>query len=241
MATILASSCSQVVSEIEAIKMNNRGLIELNSGRHKEAINLFQEAIVSKSLSTNTRSTIYRNIAQVYMDMQVQDSAIHYSTLAATCYPTNTYDFLVNMADVHILKGKINPAINTLNKAYKMKPNDLAVNNSLGLIYLGEYDYEYMDVEKALPFNKKAFEINQDRNTEYVLAKNYFELGRFSDAEVHFKNLYIQYPENLDHAMFLGMTKYQLNNKKQAEELWNEVLAVDSSYLWIIESYKEEL
>jgi hypothetical protein len=31
-----------------------------------------------------------------------------------------------------------------------------------------------------------------------------------------------------------------MDKKKHADELWNELLAADSNYLWLVESYKEE-
>lgn len=232
-------SCSQLSAEIEAYRKNDEGLEALNHGRHDDAIAYFQEAIASASLSTPSRAMVYRNIAQVYMDMQVPDSAIHYASLAANCYKPGSYDFLVNMADVHILSDDIALAIEALGKAYKMRPGELAVNNTLGLIYLGEYDYAYMDIENALQYNKKAFEINQDRNTEHVLAKNYFELERYADAARHFENLYRQYPENPEHAVYLGITKHQLGLTAEAAQLWDQALAIDSAYQWIIMHYQE--
>jgi len=234
-------SCGQIMTEAEALKKNEQGLSELSQGQFELAIKSFKEAIQSPKLSIETRAPIYRNIAQIFIEMQLQDSAIHYSTLAANCYKKGSYDYLVNMADIEILTGKTNYALEKLKTAYALKPNELAVNNTIGLIYLGDYGFEFQDIEKALPYNKKAFDINNDRITEYVLARNYYELEQFEKSEIHFTNLNRKYPDYLLHPLSLGMVKYRLKDKKSAEQLWEKVLESDSSYYYVIESFKEEI
>lgn len=237
---LLLTSCVQILTEVDALDKNEQGVIALGQGNFENAIKYLKEGITSPYLTVETRATIYRNIAQTYIEMQVQDSAIHYSTLAADCYDKDSYAYLVNIADVEILTDNTSSALEKLKKAYSLRPNDVAVNNTLGLIYLGDYGLEFQDLENALVFNKKAFEINLDRTTEYVLARNYYELGHFAKAERHFEDLYQWYPDNLLHPLSLGMVKYKLNAKNMAEQLWSEVLEADSSYYYIIESFKEE-
>lgn len=234
------ASCGHLMSEVEALKKNEQGLSELSQGQFENAIKSFKEAIQSPKLSTETRAIIYRNIAQTFIEMQLQDLAIHYSTLAAKCYKIDSYDYLVNMADIELLTGKTNSALEKLKTAYSLKPNELAVNNTLGLIYLGDYGVEFVDIEKALPYNKKAFDLNNDRITEYVLARNYYELEQFEKAELHFTNLNRKYPDYLLHPLSLGMVKYRLKDKKTAEQLWNKVLKSDSSFYYVIEEFKAE-
>jgi len=236
----ILASCGQVMTEVEALKNNSKGLSELSQGQFEVAIKSFKEAIQSPQLSIETRAAIYRNIAQTFIEMQLQDSAIHYSSLAANCYKKDSYDYLVNMADIEILTGKTNSALEKLKTAYTLKPNEVAVNNTLGLIYLGDYGIEFQNIESALPYNKKAYEINNDRITEYVLARNYYELGQYDIAEIHFTNLNRKYPDYLLHPLSLGMVKYRLNDKKSAEQLWEKVLKNDSSYYFVIESFKKE-
>lgn len=237
---ILSASCTHAISELEARRKNDEGLVEFNNRRLDNAIVLFKDAMTHKDISVNTLAMIYRNTAQVYMDMELQDSAIHYSTLAANCFEKDSYEHLVSMADVQLLNDEVQVAITTLERAYKLKPKDMPVNNSLGLIYLGQYGYDFLDLEKALLHNKQAFAMNRDGNTEYLLARNYYELERFPEAEKHFKNLSKEYPENLDHTIFLGMIKYKLGAKTEAEEHWNNVLAINPDYQVVIDSFKDE-
>ena len=237
---IVLTSCGQVMTEMEAMRRNEQGLAELDAGHLDKAIISFKVAIKSPQLSTETKAQVYRNIAQTFIEMKQQDSSIHYSTLAANCYDKNSYEYLANISDVEIVTGKTADAIVKLQKAVRMKPNELAANNTLGLIYLGDYGLEFADFEKALQFNKKAFEINNDRITEYVLARNYFEIGQYENSEKHFENLNQKYPENILIPLSLGMVKFKLNKRQEANQIWSIVEQTDSSYHYIIQDFIEE-
>jgi tetratricopeptide (TPR) repeat protein len=233
-------SCGQVMTEMEAIKRNEQGLAEYNAGHVDKAIILFKEAIKSPKLSTEIKAQIYRNIAQTFSEMKQQDSSIHYSNLAANSYDKNSYEYFVNISDVEIVTGKTADAILKLQKAVNMKPNELAANNTLGLIYLGDYGLEFADPEKALKYNKKAFEINNDRVTEDVLGRNYFQIGYFSNAEMHYSKLKDEYPDILPYSLSLGMIKYKLKKFKEAELLFDTVIKADSNMVYTIEAFKDE-
>ncbi|NJK82593.1 MAG: tetratricopeptide repeat protein [Saprospiraceae bacterium] len=234
------ASCGQIMTEVEALKKNEQGLSELNSGQFDQAIISFKEAIKSPKLSTETRAQIFRNIAQTFSEKKQQDSSIYYSRLAANCYDKNSYEYLVNIADINLLTGKTKDALDNLNIAYEKNPNRLEVNNSLGLIYLGDYGTEFMDVKKALKFNQKAFEINKDRITEDVLGRNYFELEDYNNAEKHYEKLLTEYPDILPYSLNLGMIKFKLNKQKEADKLFDQVINADSSMIYMIKAFKDE-
>lgn len=234
---VALSSCVQVVTEIEANVKNAQGVEELNAGKYENAVASFKEAIKSPNLSKETRAQIYRNIAQAFIDMEQFDSSIQYSTLAANCYDKNSYEYLVNIADVEIMTGKTSNALVRLQKAQRIKPDEVAANNTLGLIYLGDYGEEFIDLEKALVYNTNAFRINDDRTTEYVLARNYYDLMQFKNSEKHYENLYKKYPDNVLHPLSLGMVKYKLNKKDEAKILWKEVEKLDTSYNSFIQEF----
>lgn len=237
---LLLASCGQIMTEAESRQNNEKGLRELNEGKFDEAIVSFKEAIKSQNLSTETRAQIYRNIAQTFSEKRQQDSSIYYSQLAANCYDKNSYEYLVNIADIDLLTGKTKDALDNLKLAYDKNPNKLEVNNSLGLIYLGDYGIEFLDVKKALKYNQKAFEINNDRITEDVLGRNYFELGDYSNAEKHFEKLTLKHPHILPYKLNLGMIKFKLNKRKDTDNLFDIVLRADSNMIYTIKAFKDE-
>lgn len=231
-------SCNQFPTEADALKLNEAGIILMNEGKYEQAIASFKEAIQNSGLNTNSKGNIYRNMALAYHEQTIIDSAVHYSTLAAKCFYKNSYDYLVNMAYVDILVGKTGIAKSKLLKAETINSEDMAVNNILGLIYLGDYGAEFTDLEKGLRYNKKAYEINGSRGTEDILARNYYELGEYENAEVHYDHVYSKYPGIVIYALNTGLTKYKLKKKFDADLLFKKVLAMDSSYKETIEIFK---
>jgi len=216
-------SCQDMPSEADAIKKNEEGINHMNEGKYELALVDFNEAIKNPGLTLISKGTIYRNIALTYHELNKLDSSIHFSTLAAKCFKKNSYDYLVNMANVDLL----------------MEPDDLSVNNTLGLIYLGDYGEEFADPEKALPYNKKAFEVNSSRVTEDILGRNYYDLEKYELAEMHYERIHEQYPNELNYTLNMALIKYKLKKTSDAELLFNKVIAQDSSYRETIELFKD--
>lgn len=169
-------SCNQMPGEDDGIKRNQAGINYMNAGKYELALTEFTEAIKDPKLLDDAKGTIYRNIALTYSELEKNDSSIHYYTIAAKLFKKTSYDYLVNMAGVDLHKGQTQNALNKLLKASALNPEDLSVNNTLGLIYLGDYGDEFADPEKALPFNKKADAISSNRITEDILGRNYYDL-----------------------------------------------------------------
>ncbi len=167
------------------------------------------------------------------------DSSLVYSQLAADCYPKDSYEYLTNISDIKISTGETAEAEKLLLKAIRIKPNEVAANNTLGAIYLGEFGTEFFAPEKALPYNIKAFEINNDRITEDVLGRNYIELGDYNKARTHYSKLHKEYPDIEVLAYQLGVVEYLDGNKEKAEIYFNKVIAKNPEHQWAIDLFKE--
>jgi len=227
------NACSRINSEQAAIEKNNVGIQHLNMGEFELAIDAFKEA--AGLTSTKIFKTNYlRNVAVAYIDLGEIDSSRHYSLMAANLHPESSMEYKVNMAEVYILDGNIEEAIAILEKAVDSGEERLEVYNSLGLIYYGEYGEEYQDLDKAIVFNKKAFDINNDRITEDVLALTYFEANQLEKAEYHYKKLMTSYPEFLDYKYYLGIVKYELGDTNEAKIILNRVVQEDSLYYYAV-------
>jgi tetratricopeptide (TPR) repeat protein len=226
-------------AENDAVDVNQEGIELINAGKHQEALEAFLKAIKNPKLTKKSKGTIYRNIAITYDKIGKKDSAIHYSTLAAKCFKKNSSDYLVNAADVDLLRGKTAPALAKLLKAINLDPDEMTVNNTLGLIYLGEYDNAFTDLDQALIYNSKAFEISGSRVIEEVLARNYYRMENYEKAELHFEHLVQNYPDMISYSLDMGMTKYKLNKLAEADKLFVQVIAKDSTYKETIDTFKE--
>jgi len=232
-------SCKTGPTEKDAIEVNQEGIVFMNAGKYEQALNAFLKAVQSPKLSKESKGTIYRNIAITYNELNKKDSAVHFSTLASKCYKKNSYNYLLNLSEVDILTGKTASALNRLLKAVKLDPEDMAVNNSLGLIYLGDYDERLTDLDKALTYNSKAFEISGSRVTEEVLGRTFYKMENYEKAEIHFEHLLENYPEIISYSLDMGMIKFRLKKSAEADKLFDKVIATDSSYKETIYIFKE--
>ncbi len=232
-------SCGEMTTENDAIKINQQGIECMNAGKYELALQAFLKAVKNPRLSKDSKGTIYRNISLTYNDLGKKDSAVHFSTLAAKCYIKNSFDNLVNLADVDIVAGKTGSALARLLKAVQMNPDEMSVNNSLGLIYLGEYDETFTDLDKALTYNSRAFEINSGRVTEDVLARTYYKKEDYEKAEAHYEHLLQNHPDIISYSLDMGMVKLKLKKKQEADNFFEKVIATDSSYTYTIETFKE--
>ncbi len=224
------SSCGSIMDETQALQLNEEGLAKLYQGEFEEAILILKEALTHDNASRNTKIVINRNISICYHEMEDWDNSILYSKEAVKLTKQGSYDYCVNQADVDLLEGNIDRAIKNLKLARHMQPNAIEVNNSLGLIYMGDYDEKYTDYKKALPFNLKAYEIGKDRSTSSVLGSNYIELEDYEKAEVIYKELHDELPHLLDHKYYLGLVQYRLGKTEEAKKLLDELIELDSTY-----------
>lgn len=231
-------SCNNPIKESDALLKNQQALEFVDQAQYDQAINSLKEAIKIPNLSDDTKGMLYRNTAITYYEMMEIDSSITYYQLAADIYPKDSYGYLTNLADVKTYTDKTDEAIVLLEKAVKLKPNESVANNSLGLIYLGEFGIEYFDPNKALPFNLKAFEIKNDRITEYVLGENYIELENYEKARYHYLRLYKKYPDIDDIGYQLGVIEYLDGNKGKADEYFNELINKNPELIFAIDMFK---
>ncbi len=233
-------SCGQLPTEDDAIDVNGKGIELINKGKYQEALQAFLKAIKNPKLTKKSKGTIYRNIAITYNELDKKDSAIHFSTLAAKCFKKNSSDYLVNAADVDLLRGKTAAALKKLLKAVNLDPDEMTINNTLGLIFLGEYDDKFTDLDKALEYNLKAFNVSGSRIIEEVLARTYYRLENFEKAELHYQNLVQNHPEMISYALDMGMTKHKLNKIAEADKFFDQVITRDSTYKETIEIFRED-
>lgn len=233
-------SCNRMPTEADAIRQNEMGVDFMNAGKYDSAVLSFRLATKNPKLSQQTKGTIYRNLALTYNELDNVDSSVHFSTLAAKCFKKNSYGYLINMADVDLLTGKTGIALSKLLKASESNGDKMAVNNTIGLIYLGEFEESFTNLEKALIYNTRAFEISGDRVTEEVLARNYFKMKDYKNAEFHYEHLHENYPDMLSYCLNTGMTKHKLKKIKEADLLFDKVIVMDSSYRYTIQEFREE-
>lgn len=232
-------SCNTIIKESEAITKNDLGLKYLNNGQIDLAIIEFRNAAYLTS-SKDLKTQYLRNLAVAFHEYGELDSSRFYSLKAGNLHDKNSIDYLINIADVNMIDGEINEAISKLEKAIKKGGVGLETYNSLGLIYYGHYGLEYQNLDKAIIYNKKAYEINHDRTTEDLLARTYYEADKLDKAEYHFLRLKTNFPDILDYGYYLGLIKYESGELNEAKVILKQVVQKDSLYYFGIEHILEE-
>lgn len=167
-----------------------------DSGQTEQAIAQFELVVQSPAATDLQKADSLRYISLGYYELGDYPRSGEYAAKAAAFYPEGSYDYLVNMADADLMLDRVPEAVAKLEQAFLLAPRQLAVNNVLGLVYLGDNGAEYIDYRKALQYNKAAFEIAPGRITEIVLARNYLELEEYELARQHLSDLGQRYADD---------------------------------------------
>ncbi|MFZ4057039.1 MAG: hypothetical protein ACOYKE_02820 [Ferruginibacter sp.] len=201
----------------QAKLINEQGLKYHQEGEDSLARQLFIQAANMKGVSNEDKASYYRNAA--ISTLELPDSAKFFFSKAKSLNKPNSYEYLVNNAYIHLINKKVDAAIADLKKAYQLNKEGLAVNNMLGLIYLGEYGKDYFEPFKAIKFNFQSFELYKDDQSKFVLAKNYYYIGRYNKSLTLFQQLYASYPNDYDYLITIIMMHQENLNTIAANKL----------------------
>ncbi|MDB4174694.1 hypothetical protein N9811_07820 [Bacteroidia bacterium] len=237
---VLLSSCEGIMNSVKINQENDKGLQLYLTGESEESIVHFKNALSYNPRDKETRATINRNIALAFNAMLETDSSLAYHKKAAECYNRGEYGYLLNMADANLQQDQTEAALTKLLKANALQPDDLGIHNSLGLIYLGEYDYDFFDGEKALKHNLKTYELGKDIISEQVLAQTYMVLDDFENAKKHLTTVYIQYPEIAQDILDWVEGKIMLEEKLDLEKSFQLILELDPEKEEAISQVRED-
>lgn len=204
---------SHIRTEIK--KNNKEGLACLNRGQYAEAIQKFEKAYNSGSLSINDKIKLLRNLAVAYEhDGNLEQAVLKYNEAAEMASP-QSYMHNICKADAYMLEGELKNAVEYLNLAVIQNPDVFIPYNNLGLIYIGVYGDGLIDLDKALKYNLKAWELNGDINTQFILGKNYYLLNDYQKAEPHLSKVTGDVPQQPEYHYYLGLTQYYLGKKSE--------------------------
>jgi tetratricopeptide (TPR) repeat protein len=64
-------------------------------------------------------------------------------------------------------------------------------------------------------------------------------MENYTKAELHYEHLLQNYPDMVSYSLNMGMTKQKLKKNKEADQLFDEVIAKDSTYKETIENFKD--
>lgn len=214
----------------KAEKYNSQGLIYLNESKYSDALIEFKKAYEVEEGNWQKKVMHLKNIILAYEGLNDTTLALKIKKEALKLCPKNTYDYFTTKGDIDLSESNIESAISNFKKAIKINPNKLEANNSLGLIYIGDYGYNFSDLEKALIYNHKALEVYPYSITKNVLGRNYFLLEEYKKADKYFSEILKDYPNDLDTNYSLGIIKYELNDIESAKKFLKYVVKLSPEY-----------
>lgn len=185
----LAEQAQLQVLRVEAERLHD-------DGQSEQAIAKFEKLVASPAASDAQKAYALRYISRGYYELGDYPRSGEYAAKAAAFYPEGSYDYLVNMADAELMLGKVPEAVVRLEQAIALAPRNLAANNVLGLVYLGDNGEQYVDYRKALIYNQAAYEIEPGRITEIVLVRNLLALQEYEQARTHLLDLSQRYADD---------------------------------------------
>ena len=133
---------------------------------------------------------------------------------------------------INLFEGQVDEAISKFEESLNLDANNQTANNYLGMIYLGVFDIKKKDIEKALVYNKKSYEINKlDAGILQNIAFNYYQLGYFNEALHLFKKLVKIMPNNALVKQLLGVSYYKTGNLSSAKLYLNQAISINPDIL----------
>ena len=185
--SFLILGCTSNTKEVE--RLNNEGVAFLDVENYEKAELALQKAWALKDVSEELKSAVARNLSLLHSAKNQTDSAAYYAKKSFEIAPKDSYYYCVSKAEFELIQKNIDAARDWYEKAKAINPDDMAVYNSLGMIYSGKYGFKYENVEKALINNQKAYELSPRDPLAESLAFSYMNVDKYTESLTLWKKL----------------------------------------------------
>ncbi len=242
---LLKAEWSEQEAESNARLRAEKAVAAYNLGDFENAIALYNEALALGSFDEENRLILLSNLALAYEAEGYTESAIKTYEVILTKVPGSSAEKYVADGKIALLQEYIDvkSAIKSFEAAFKIDSDNFDVNNTLALIYMGEYGSEFTDYSKALIYNDRmGLLFPENVNVRVNLGINYMELKQYENAKANLTYVLDTQPQSLP-ANYLMMKVLHLsgNNieaKKYAIQLveWVDSFRDDKLVAEVLES-----
>ncbi len=189
-----------------------------SSGKIKQAADIYNFLIQNKIYDPR----VFNNLGSIYSNLKQFDKAILLYDESIKKFP-NSLEAYINLANVMIVKGKIDIAKKILNKVIELNPNYLKPYTNIAGIFVGEGDFE-----KAEFFLRKSLEISpKDINTLVNLGCVLKDLGNPKQAERFLRDALEINPKYDSALVNLGAVLNELGKIDEGEQLLKNALKIN--------------
>ncbi len=214
---VLLVACTNNSAE-DAKQHNDEGVGYLDKEEYAKASNAFHMALDNKKIPADLKAGILRNLSLLHSFQEHRDSALYYAEKACGAAQKDTYYYYLTQAELALLKEQVPKAIVNYEKAKQKKPEEMAIYNSLGMIYSGKNGAKFQDLEKALLNNQKAYELSQREPLADALATSYMNLNRFKESIPLWEELVQVNPAKMEYHFQLGVALYFSGQEEEGEK-----------------------
>ncbi|MFC2171225.1 tetratricopeptide repeat protein [Acidobacteriota bacterium] len=228
---VLALSAHTAVFDFrtdKALRLNQRATSYSVVGDHDKALRAYEWALGATRLSDGeTRSLILKNIGVSYEQLGDVEKALEYYEQALKLAPPDTDDYEAIQGYIHLMRNRTKEAVSSLNRALAKNPSSFESHNTLGLVYLGKYDDAFIDYEKALIHNKKAYELSTNPITGSLLVESYYFREKY-DKACDLGGKLLQETQDDDWLVLLvGLSHFEKGRDHRALELIQKAVVLD--------------
>lgn len=164
---------------------NDEGIKLLDTGgNYEQAISNFEESLKSM-IDDDEKIVVLKNMGYAYWVNNQTDKSLEKFNEALALAKPETLDFYLISGEIALLNGNAKSAESNYLQALGKDSEDFQINSSLGVFYLGvdAVAKDFADYDKALIYNKKAFELKSNTEmTKENLANNYYMLDKYQEA-----------------------------------------------------------
>lgn len=225
---IALGACTNKAAE-NAKKLNDEGVSFLDREEYEKAANSFRGALSQGNLNADLEAGILRNLSLLFSFQNEKDSARFYAKKAFARTEKGTYYHLLTKAELALLEEDISAAKENFEKAKALQPDEMAIYNSLGMIYSGKYGNAYQDFNKALENNKKAYEISKREPLADALATSYMNLEKYKESIPLWESLIKENPAKMEYHFQLGVALLFSGKASEGEEKMEYAAARDEN------------
>lgn len=185
--------------------LNQKGIAAYQDGNPELAISHYDSALRKvPNLYIEDKLSILGNKALALIDLGRTEEVIQTYEEGLKLSVPGSMEAHVFRGSIALIQNDVKLAIEHFQQVLEIDENDYRGHNELGLIFLGEYDPAFTDLDRALVHNQKAKELSSDFNLELNYGRNLYLLERYGEAEVEFLGLMNQYDSHPYPYVFLG-------------------------------------
>lgn len=218
----LGAISTYLADPLTANQLNNQAIGYMNMGNYDAAEESFKSAIenLNSDEDKDYLVTATINLATIYLKKgDIQSATDTYRKALKIMDSESNPEYYAVKGIVDIYELEIDRAISNFEKSLSINPDNQTSNNFLGLLYLGSFEAGKKDIEKALPYNKKSYELNtSDVGIVQNLALNYYELKEYDKSLLLFEKLDKMSSNNPIFKYYLGMNYFKINHLGDAQK-----------------------